>query len=334
MKRAGNLYYSIPGYENLRLAFWKAAKGKRDRSEVISFIKDFDNNIKKLKDQLLNRNLDIGHYYFFKVHDPKPRSICAASFPERVLHHAIMNVCEPILDSYAIHDSYACRKGKGTHRAKKKAQTYTREYNWYLKLDIRKYFDSIDHFIMIRLLSRRIKDMELILLFQRLLDTYQTETGKGMPIGNLISQHLANFYLGYFDHWVKEIRKVKPYIRYMDDFILFGHDKAYLKNELEEIKLFLATELELELKHNIQLNRCARGVPFLGFRIFEGKIDLSPRSRQRFVQKFRQYERKLSHGEWSEETLSCHMLPLVEFTRAGNTNGFRRSVIERFGFSS
>jgi RNA-directed DNA polymerase len=149
MKRAGNLYESIADPENLRLAFLKSVRGKRHKTDVISYTARLDENLLQLRDQLLARQVDVGHYHFFTVHDPKERVICAASLPERVLHHAIMNVCEPILERYAIHDSYACRTGKGMHTGVLRAQTFTRKYAWYLKLDIRKYFDSIDHRILL-----------------------------------------------------------------------------------------------------------------------------------------------------------------------------------------
>ncbi len=334
MKPKNNLYYLIPNQENLKLAFKKAARGKRDRREVIAFQNNFEANIRTLQNQLLRHDPDMGHYRFFKVCDPKIRTICAASFPERVIHHAVMNICEPVLESYSIHDSYACRKNKGSRKALAKAQHYARENEWYLKLDIRKYFDSADHMIMIRLLSRRFKDKDLLILFDKLLDTYHTKPGKGMPIGNLISQHLANFYLGYFDHWIKDELSIKAYLRYMDDFILFGPDKKYLKTMLSEIKQFLSQELELELNTNIQLNRCLHGVPFLGYRVYPHMIRLSQRSRSRFVHKFRKYEEKWQKGEWTEEELARHMEPLVDFTRAADSHGFRRNVIERFGVSS
>ncbi len=333
MKRAGWLYQSIPAYDNLCLAFWKAAKGKHDRQDVAAFRSDFSGNMQKLRDDLLNHDPDIGHYRFFQVRDPKPRSICAASFPERVLHHAIMNICEPVLEFFAIHDSYACRKGKGTHQAIAGAQKFARGYEWYLKLDVRKYFDSIDHEIMLRELSKRFKDEDLLLLFQKLFDTYHTAPGKGMPIGNLISQHLANFYLSRFDRWLKEVRQVGGYLRYMDDMLIFGQDKSPLKAELVEIRLFLKQELGLELKPNVQLNRCQRGIPFLGFRIFPYCIRLSPASRRRFQRKFRRYERKWIDGEWTEKELDDHVRPLIEFTKAADSVGLRRLVIERFGVS-
>ncbi len=317
MRRKGNLYHQIATHENLRLAFAKAAKGKRDRAEVILFCQDFDANIQNLREQLLDHKPDIGHYRFFQVHDPKLRQICAASFPERVLHHAMMNICEPILESYAIYDSYACRKNKGTLKAIAKAEEYARKYGWYLKLDIRKYFDSIDHDILMSLLSRRFKDKELLDLFQNIFDIYHTEHGKGVPIGNLISQHLANFYLGYSDHWIKEERGISGYVRYMDDFIVFADDKARLKTELEQIEHFLEQKLALQLKDNIQLNLCCQGIPFLGFRIYPKRIRLSPKSRQRFIKKFREYEKNYAQGRWSEKELVQHIEPLIGFVRIG-----------------
>jgi len=328
MKRAKNLYPLIPTHENLRTAFRKAAKGKQDHSQVICFRADFDANIQKLRDQLLNKKPDIGHYHFFVVRDPKVRTICAASFPERVLHHAIMNICEPVLDSYAIYDSYACRKGKGNRKALARTQQFAQKFPWYLKLDIRKYFDSIDHDRLMQFLLRRFKDPDLLMLFQQLLETYHTTPGKGVPIGNLISQHLANFYLGRFDHWIKEDRKIKGYVRYMDDFILFSKDKQSLKSELKAMEWFLRDNLKLTLKDNVQLNRSSRGVGFLGFRVFPGHIRLSAPSMKRFSKKFRAYEQLYCDGTWSEKELIRHMEPLVDFTNAGDSHRFRRMIIK------
>jgi len=334
MKRANNLYSLIPTHENLRKAFRKASKGKQAHREVIEFRQNFDANIDKLREQLINKEPDVGHYIFFTIREPKVRDICAASFPERVLHHAIMNICEPFLDKYAIYDSYACRKGKGNRKALARAQKFIRTSSWYLKLDISKYFDSIDHSILIQLLLRRFKDKDLITLFQQILDTYNTQPGKGLPIGNLISQHLANFYLGSFDHRIKEKRKIKLYLRYMDDFILFSDDKSFLKNELQEIQYFLKDNLNLKLKQNIQLNRSYLGVPFLGFRVFPSYTKLLHQSKKRFSKKFRRYEQNYYEGKWSEKELIRHMEPLTAFTDAGDSLPFRRMVIQRFGVLS
>lgn len=333
MKRANHLYERIATHENLREAFRKAAKGKQINRGVLQFRKNFDANIQSLREQILDINPDIGHYHFFVVRDPKIRRICAASFPERVLHHAVMNICEPVFDSYAIFDSYACRKGKGNRKALARTQKFMRRFSWYLKLDIRKYFDSIDHTILMRHLAGRFKEKTLLTLFQKILNTYHTTPGKGLPIGNLVSQHFANFYLGSFDHWVKESRRSKGYLRYMDDFILFFHDKLTLKSELAEIKNYLSEYLGLVLKQNIQINKAFFGVPFLGFRVYPGHIRLLPQSSRRFVKKLREYEAHYYGGRWTERELIRHMEPLVAFTDAGDTKRFRRFAIQRFGVS-
>ncbi len=334
MKRAGNLYKKIATYENLCQAFWKAARGKQHRQEVIAFRSSFDSRIGKLQEGLLQHQPDIGNYHFFKVFDPKQRSICAASFSERVLHHAIMNVCEPVLETGAIYDTYACRTGKGNRKALARAQFFARKHSWYLKLDIKKYFDSIDHAVMLRLLFRRFKDRELLDLLAKLMDTYHTSQGKGVPIGNLISQHLANFYLGDFDHWVKETQKFKGYLRYMDDMLFFGQNCAELKALLEKIESYLQQTLALQLKPNFDLNCCRHGVSFLGYRIYPNKIELSSRSKRRFLHKFREYEQKWQNGQWSINVLVRHMEPLLDFTRVAASEGLRRNAICRFGILS
>jgi hypothetical protein len=264
MKRAGNLYGRIAEPENLRQAFLKAIRGKRGKAEVIAYTANLDRNLRRLHDQLSAGHVDVGHYHFFTIHEPKERLICAASFPERVLHHAVMNVCEPVLERYAIQDSYACRTGKGMHAAVRRAQSFARGYPWYLKLDIRKYFDSIPHAPLLRLLERRIKDKAVLRLIAAIVGTHDSAgtgvaaavppgggepdgaeavppasgsmegrppcrpivtTGRGLPIGNLLSQHLANLYLGHLDHWIKETLRVRGYVRYMDDFVLWAEDK-------------------------------------------------------------------------------------------------------------
>lgn len=327
MKRAGNLYKAIADPDNLRLAFWKAAKGKRDRKEVMAFGHYLEENLQQIRSQLLAHEPDIGHYRFFTVYDPKQREICAASFPERVLHHAVMNLCEPILDRCAIFDSYACRKGKGNRKAIARAKNFAGKNAFYLQLDIHRYFDSIDHEILLSLLRRRFKDPELMDLFGKLLSTYHKTPGKGLPIGNLVSQHLANFYLSPLDRWIKEELKVRHYLRYMDDFLLFSNDKALLKKELLYLKERLRDSLKLELKQGIKLNRTSHGFTFLGFRIFPGQIRLSHRSRSRFSRKLHKYEEKYRSGIWTRAELISHVEPLIDFTRIADATSFRKKTI-------
>jgi RNA-directed DNA polymerase len=334
MKRAGDLYGRIAEPANLRSAFLKAIRGKRGKAEVIAYTSRLDEHLGLLRDQLMARKVDAGHYHFFTVHDPKERVICAASFPERVLHHAIMNVCEPVLERYAIHDSYACRTGKGMHAAVLRAQEFTRRHPWYLKLDIRQYFASIDRGIVMSLLERRIKDKDLLGLTRTILETYSVEAGRGLPIGNLISQHLANFYLGHLDHWIKETLLVRGYVRYMDDFVLWAHEKAALKAQLAAIAAFLEHKLKLSLKDDVQLNRCSRGLPFLGYRVFSNRLALGPRARRRFARKLRGYEGEWFDGNWSEADLARHMEALLSYVRFADTRGLRKQIVEHFSVAA
>lgn len=334
MKRAKGLYDQIWIYENLLSAFRKAAKGKQARPEVMAFRARLDDQLAQLARDLKNHDLDIGHYRFFKVWDPKPREICAASFPERVLHHAVMNLCEPVLESYAIYDSYACRKGKGNEKALERAQYFSNRFSWYLKLDVKKYFDSIDHAVMMDALKRRFKDRELLDLFEKIIDSYHKLPGKGLPIGNLISQHLANFYLGRFDHWVKEVLLTKGYVRYMDDMVFWSKEKSELNALGKRVEGFLEAELSLTVKANRQLNRCRYGIPFLGYRVYPWGRRLSVAGLKRFKEKFRAYERRYIKGEWSMEELCRHVEALIAVTRKSSAKGFRQKIITDFGMVS
>jgi RNA-directed DNA polymerase len=331
MARGRGVYWRITEPDNLRLAFTKAIKGKSDRCEALAFRADLDNNLAALREELLTGDVMLGNYHFFKVFDPKERTICAAPFRERVLHHAVMNICEPTLEQYSIYDSYACRAGKGLHRALARSHAFAGRFPWYLKLDIRKYFDSIDHEILLALLSRRFHDQRLRKLFALALGSYETASGKGLPIGNLLSQHFANFYLGLMDHWLKEVRNVTGYLRYMDDFIIFGWSREELKSALHSVENFLGEHVKLELNNAQQLNRTAQGMPFLGFRVFPEVIRLSPRCRRRFVDKLHYYELEAVEGRMSESELARRVLSLVAFTKTADAAGFRNGVLARQG---
>ena len=290
MKRHGQLMAQIADAENLRLAFWKAAKGKRGKADCLAFRERLDENLAALRAELLAGDVPVGDYHYFTVHDPKERLICAASFRERVLHHALMNVCEPVLERAAVFDSYACRKGKGRLLAVERAQGYARTHGWFLKMDIRKYFDSIDHETLRALLGRKFKDPALLGLVDRILASYQTAPGRGLPIGNLTSQHFANFYLAPLDRFLKEELRRGAYVRYMDDFVVWGESGRELRGVWERVRAFLAAELKLELKANTAINRTACGMDFLGYRLFPGTMRLARRSKVRFARKFRRYE--------------------------------------------
>jgi len=202
MKRLGHLMEQIVERHNLEEAFWLAARGKRDRQEVLAYMRDFQSEMERLREGLLAIDYPVGGFRSFLIRDPKLREINAAPFRERVLHQAIMLVCGPVLEKSLIYDTYACRKGKGQWAAVRRAERFSNESEFFLKFDIRKYFDSIHHETLKAQLERRFKDPFLLAWFDRILHTYRTASGRGLPIGSLISQHLANVYLSPLDHWV------------------------------------------------------------------------------------------------------------------------------------
>lgn len=334
MKRHGQLMPKIADADNLRLAFWKAAKGKRAKADCLAFRDRLDENLSRLREQLLAGEVTVGDYHYFKVHDPKERLICAAAFRERVLHHALMNVCEPVLDRAAVSDSYACRKGKGQWVAVERAQGYARTHGWFLKMDIRKYFDSIYHPTLRDLLRRKFKDLVLLGIFDRILGSYHKTPGRGLPIGNLTSQQFANFYLSPLDRFLKEELGCGAYVRYMDDFVVWGESGTELRAVCERVREFLATALKLELKANTAINRTALGMDFLGYRLFPGTVRLARRSKVRFASKFCCYEAAHRRGEWSELILQQRMQALLAFIIPVESGAFRRHVLQRFGVAA
>lgn len=329
MRRANNLYEQICEPENLRLAFWKAQKGKTTKASVQSFRKNLEGNLEQLHKEFVSGRMQLGNYIYFTIYDPKERMICAADFRERVLHHAVINICEPFFDAYQIYDSYACRKGKGVDAALRRAQCFCRRFDWYLKLDVHKYFDSIDHNKLLCLLDRRFKDERLMGLFSELIESYEVRSGKGIPIGNLTSQYFANLYLGALDHYLKERLQIKGYLRYMDDFLVFGDSREWLKNVLRKIEEFLQNELFLVL-NPFQLNRCIKGIPCLGYRVLRNSLRLSLRSRKRFVQKYKAAEEKCRKGIWSQQVYADHILPLLAFVQRADSKGFLLKTLGAF----
>ena len=214
MKRAGNLYQKISELSNLQLAFWRAQRGKSGREDVIRFRDNLDEELQQLALEIQNGTVAIGDYHYFTINDPKKRTICAASFRERVLHHAIMAVCDEEFERFQIYDSYASRKGKGVDACFKRTQEFCGKYRWFVKLDIHKFFDSVNHDILLRLLNRRFKDPRLLYLFSSIIDSYETTANCGIPIGNLTSQYFANLYLGQMDPLIKDEWKVPGYAIY------------------------------------------------------------------------------------------------------------------------
>ena len=321
MKRVGFLMEKVADLDNLYLAFHKASRGKKGKSEVIHFGKHLDANLHKLRKELLSGEVELGHYRYFSIFDPKKRLICAASFPERVMHHAVMNVCHPYFERNLIADTFATRVGKGTYKAIGKAMKAMSRYAFVAKLDVRKYFDSISHDVLKAKLRRLFKDKQLLALFDAVIDSYSVDEGRGLPIGNLTSQYFANFYLSEMDHYAKEVLKAPVYLRYMDDILLFGDDKATLKQQVEALGM-LARGLQLEFKPPM-VAKVEVGVSFLGYRLRRHRMTLNARSRTRLRRKLTSYTHLLEEGEWSETDYNVHMQPLLAFASKAYTKRLR-----------
>ena len=330
MKRAGRLMPSIITADNMRLAFVKTIRGKRHVHSVVEFRKELDNNLRSLAEEIAACNRTWGPYYRFTIFDPKERTISVAPLGDRVAHHALMNVCEPFFERYQIFDSYASRKGKGQFAALERARTFCRRNTWFLKLDVRKYFDSISHNVLKKLLLLRFKDVFVLENFEQIIDSYESATGCGVPIGNLTSQYFANHYLATMDHFVKEHLKVGCYVRYMDDFVFWNDNLKVLKRVAGTLQNFVRDELRLSLKTPI-FNRCSQGMTFLGFRIFPEKMVLSHRSRYRFRRKLRTMTEYFESGNWDELTYSRRLETLFAFVRHAHSEGFRRRAMQEVG---
>jgi hypothetical protein len=325
MKRKGNLIELAADMDNLRLAFWKSTRGKQGKEEVINYRACLDENLLQLSKNLLEGTCDVGNYHYFTVHEPKERVICASSFNERVMQHALMNVCGKFFDSYQIDDSYACRKDKGQYAALAKAVDNHRSSHWYLKLDVRKFFDTVDHEVMNELIARRIKDKTVLRIFANIVNSYQVLDGKGLPIGNLTSQYFANHYLAASDHFVKETLQVKRYVRYMDDMVLWGDDRRLLLEQGYRLKQFIGDRLLLSLKPFI-MNRTVVHLPFLGYRIRPDDLQLTVQSKRRYIRKMRIYHGLLTSGIWDQADFRLHIQPLCSFAEKCGRRGLIKKM--------
>jgi hypothetical protein len=335
MKRAGRLFDAVLDRDNLRQAVQRAFKGKRHRPDARAWVQSLDANLTRLSEQLARGAVPLGRFHQFVIHDPKERIITAPCFEERVVHHALMNVCEPILERWLIFDTYACRKGKGRLAALLRARGYAGRHRFFLKMDVRKYFDSIPHDRLLQRWRRRFKDERLNRLVEEIVRSYRGGIGRGLPIGSLTSQHLANFYLGWLDRFVKESLRIPGYVRYMDDLALWADTMGPLRRAELETARFLEEELGLAVKEHPYRNRSRHGMDFLGCRVFPGRLSLNRRSRVRYRRKLQRLEGAWLVGEISTGELQRRATALTAFTRTPGLCSWqwRRAVLSQMPVS-
>lgn len=335
MKRVGHLFESILDRNNLLTATWKAARGKRRRPEVADYLAHLDRRLAELAAGLRDGTYPVGRFRQFVLRDPKERIITAPCFAERVLHHAVMNVCEPHFERWLIADTFACRAGKGRSAALDRAGAFARSHGWFLSMDVRAYFDSVSHEVLNEALARRFKDARLLALFGRVIAAYRGAAGRGLPIGSLCSQHLANFYLDRFDRFVKETLRRRGYVRYMDDVVVWGDDHRDLAEVRSRCEAFLAEALRLTPKPTPFVNRTAHGMDFLGARQYPTHRTLNRRSRLRFRRKLRRLAGAEAAGSLSEPGLQQRGTALVAFAAGAGVSSwhFRRRELSSLAVS-
>lgn len=349
MKRYGNLWPRLISFENLLRAAEKACLGKRFRPEVARFHYDLERQLWRLHDQLRNKSYRPGPYRSFYVHVPKKRLISAAPYRDRVVHHALTRILEPIFERVFIHDSYACRKGKGTHAAVNRCQQVARQFRYVLKADIRKFFPSMDHEILQSLVARKIKDPDVLWLNgliinhsnpqEQVQDWFKgddlftpSERRRGIPIGNQTSQFYANVYLDPLDHFVKERLRMKGYVRYVDDFLLFADDKRELAAARDQIGRFLVgLRLRLHPRKNVVFP-VSEGIRFLGYRVFPTHRLLAKENVWNFLRRVRKIQSSYRAGMTTAPEIRQRLMSWSGHARQADTYLLRRRLFRTIGF--
>lgn len=383
-----HLWEDFISFDNLYSAAKKTEKGKRWKNTALEFNYNFEENLLRLQEELESGEYIPGAYRHFTIYEPKERVISAAPYKDRVVHHAIINILEPIWESRFYYHNYACRVGKGTHKAVDTCQSYLRKNNYVLKCDIQQYFSSIDHQILKAIIRNKIRDEKLLKLIDLIIDfspfTYKKfkstdnwdespeecgdlitpsfragavnninrrgvltpsqsyipgdnlftplERKKGIPIGNLTSQFFANLYLNELDQWLKHSKRIKHYLRYMDDFIVFHNSKKYLHELRTEIKEFLFTvRLNLHPKKQ-DIFPAKNGVPFLGFHVYTTHRRLKKENVKRFVKRMKTKQKQFSNGEIDLQNIQQSIKAWIGHAGHGNTWKLREKLLYEFVF--
>ena len=289
-------------------------RGKRSRPDVAEFEYSLESHIFALHRELSTKTYQYSEYSSFYITDPKQRHIHKAIVRDRVVHHAVFQVLNPIFEPTFIAHSFSCRVGKGTHKgvdtikqmSRKVSQNHTRAC-YALKCDVKRFFDSIDHDVLVDILARRIKDDDVMWLLNEIIRGFTHDTlqhGKGLPIGNLTSQLFANVYMNEFDQFVKHDLRIKHYARYTDDFIILNHDRDALVRLIPQIQQFLTDNLHLSLHpHKVTVRTLQQGVDFLGYVVRPYSVTLRTKTKRRMLRNLAQKIRMFNEGMLNDESL-------------------------------
>jgi hypothetical protein len=343
-----NLWPQVVSWDNLVLAYHKCRRGKRAKPEAARFDFAWEANLLQLQQELIAGTYEPGPARHFIIHDPKKRKISAAPFRDRVLHHALVNVLEPLYERRFVYDSYACRRGKGTHRALRRAQHFLRRHAYFLKTDLVKFFPSVDHATLLDMLQQRIGDRRLLDLIQRIVaagagvldaeaapgyfpgdDLFAVLRPRGLPIGNLTSQFFANVLLDPIDHFVREELRLPGYVRYCDDLVLFADDRQTLWRSRLQLQDRLA-RLRLRMhgdKTYLRPSRC--GLKFLGFVLGPGHRRLQQRALVRLNRQLRLWRWRKAQGLAAHGELHRTWQAWRAHAGHGNSTGVQGSIWQR-----
>ena len=321
-------YEDIISVDNLLLAWQEFIKGKKSKPDVLYFSMDLMDNILQLHQDFANKTYCHGGYKSFYITDPKLRHIHKASVCDRLVHHAVYRQLYPFFAKTFIADSYSCQLGKGTHRAAKRFRAFARQTSqnytitcWALKCDIKKFFENIDHDILLKILSEYITDKDVVNLLSRIIRSFEAKLNKGLPLGNLTSQLFVNIYMNRFDQFVKYRIRAKYYIRYADDFVIISSQKNLLNKYLSLIDRFLQIELKLELHpQKVYIKTIASGVDFLGWINFPHYAILCTKTKRRMLCRLRQ------------NALPQSLASYLGLLKHGNTFGLQQKITNDFWF--
>lgn len=320
---------SLVEWHPLITAFGNAAQGKQGRPDVEAYRAVLDGELRELRLGMIEGTVAVGKMRRFSIRDPKPRDIHAPVFRERVLHHALMAGVGPVLDRSLVDDVFACRTGKGALAAVKRAQHHSQRSEWYAQIDIRHYFAHISHDLLLEKIGRKFRSRDISALIGRIVRAYEDHRGHGLPIGALTSQIFANFFLSSADRLVQETSRAKGYVRYMDDLVWWGPDRASVRQALGTVRDHLETELGLTVKDPVRIGQCRDGMTFCGYRIFPDRLLLTRRKKARFAMARRKAEHAFLDGKIEEIELQRRLDAALSITRHCDSLAWRREQLRR-----